>query len=69
MTSLPRVHAVTDAAVLGRPDLVTRCGRLLGTGHPVALHLRDRSRSLAAIAALTVRLGALAPQGARLFTH
>lgn len=47
---LPRVHAITDGAVLARPDFLELVRRISALGARVAIHLRDRSapgRSLA----------------------
>lgn len=47
---LPRVHAITDGAVLARPDFLDLARRISALGARVAIHLRDRSaraRSLA----------------------
>lgn len=57
---LPRVHAITDAAVLGLPDLGVRAAALASGGSAVALHARDRGASVTTIAAVAARFMALA---------
>lgn len=70
MRPLPRVHAVTDAAVLALPDLGVRAAALASAGPAVALHARDRGATGAALAAAARRLGALTrPPGASLFIN
>ena len=61
---LPRVHAVTDSAVLRLPDLGVRAAALASGGSAVALHARDRgsgsgssSGSGAAVTALAAVAG------------
>ena len=41
MRPLPRLHAVTDHAVLGLPDLGIRAAAIAAAGPAVALHVRD----------------------------
>src|SRR5690606_14168848 len=52
---LPRLHAVTDAAVRGLPDLGTRAAAIAAGGSAVALHARDRKATAADLAALADR--------------
>ena len=60
MRPLPRLHAVTDAAVLALPDFAVRAAAIAAAGSAVALHARDRTASGAALTAVTRRLLALA---------
>lgn len=60
MRPLPRVHALTDARVLARDDLAVRAAATAAAGSAVALHVRDRTASGAALTAAALRLGALA---------
>ena len=60
MRPLPRVHAITDAAVLALPDFGARAAAIASAGPAVALHARDRSAGGAALAAAAARLAALA---------
>ena len=55
MRPLPRLHAVTDAAVRGLPDLGTRAAAIAAGGSAVALHARDRNATAADLAALADR--------------
>jgi thiamine-phosphate pyrophosphorylase len=57
---LPRVHAVTDAAVLALADVAVRAAALASAGPAVALHARDRDAPAAALAATAARFVALA---------
>jgi len=57
---LPRLHAITDAAVLGRPDLGVRAAALAAAGPALALHARDRAATTRALAAVAARFVALA---------
>ena len=43
MRPLPRLHAVTDAAVLAVPDFGIRAAAIAAAGPAVALHARDRA--------------------------
>ena len=43
MRPLPRLHAITDRAVLELEDLGVRAAALASTGSVVALHARDRT--------------------------
>ena len=55
MRPLPRVHAVTDAAVRALPDLGVRAAAIASAGSAVALHARDRSATAAELAGLAER--------------
>ena len=63
---LPRVHAITDSAVLRLADLGVRAAALASGGSAVALHARgsgrgsDRGASVNALAAVAARFIALA---------
>lgn len=57
---LPRVHAVTDAAVLRLTDLGVRAAALASGGSAVALHARDRGAAVTALAAVAGRFMTLA---------
>ena len=60
MRPLPRLHAVTDAAVVGTDDFPARAAAIAAAGPAVALHARDRSAGGATLARLARRLVALA---------
>lgn len=60
MRPLPRVHAITDAAVLALPDFGVRAAAIAAAGPAMALHARDRSAGGAALAAAASRIAALA---------
>lgn len=65
---LPRLHALTDAAVRTRDDLGIRAAAIAAAGPAVALHARDRAATGALLLAFAERLGALArPPEAALF--
>jgi thiamine-phosphate diphosphorylase len=67
---LPRVHAVTDHAVLGLPDLAVRAAAIAAGGSGVALHARDRGAPVGLLAAAAVRFLALArPAEAAVFVN
>jgi thiamine-phosphate diphosphorylase len=67
---LPRLHAVTDAAVLALDDLGVRAAAIAAAGPAVALHARDRSAGGARLAAVAERLLRLArPPEAALFVN
>ena len=55
MRPLPRLHAVTDAAVRALPDLGVRAAAIAAAGSAVALHARDRAATAAELAALADR--------------
>ena len=48
MRPLPRLHAVTDAAVIAADDFPVRAAAIAAAGPAVALHARDRSAGGAA---------------------
>ncbi|MFZ5625307.1 MAG: thiamine phosphate synthase [Gemmatimonadota bacterium] len=60
MRPLPRLHAITDAAVLALPDLGVRAAAIAAAGSAVALHARDRSARAADLARTAERFVALA---------
>jgi thiamine-phosphate pyrophosphorylase len=60
MRPLPRLHAVTDAAVLAAHDLGVRAAAIAAAGSAVALHARDRAAGGAALARIAARFVALA---------
>jgi thiamine-phosphate pyrophosphorylase len=67
---LPRLHAVTDAAVIAAPDFASRAAAIAAAGSAVALHARDRSTGGAALARVAIRLVALArPPEAAVFVN
>lgn len=60
MRPLPRLHAVTDAAVLALADFPVRAAAIAAAGSAVALHARDRAATATALLGVTTRLLALA---------
>ncbi len=60
MRPLPRLHAITDAAVIAAEDFPVRAAAIASAGPAVALHARDRSAGGAALARVAQRLVALA---------
>lgn len=60
MRPLPRLHAITDAAVLADPDLGIRAAAIAAAGSAVALHARDRTMDTAGLARVALRFIALA---------
>jgi thiamine-phosphate diphosphorylase len=67
---LPRLHAITDAAVIAAPDFAVRAGAIAAAGSVVALHARDRLASGAALTRVALRLAALArPPEASVFVN
>ncbi len=67
---LPRVHAITDGAVLALPDLPVRAAALAAGGSGVALHVRDRDAPVATLVAVARRFIALArPAEASVFVN
>lgn len=60
MRPLPRLHAITDGAVLALDDFPVRAAAIAAAGSAVALHARDRSASPVALAAAARRMLALA---------
>ena len=70
MRPLPRLHAVTDAAILALPDFPVRAAAIAAAGSAVALHARDRHATGAALAQVSGRLLALArPAEAAVFVN
>jgi thiamine-phosphate diphosphorylase len=67
---LPRIHAVTDAAVIGAADFPVRAAAIAAAGSAVGLHARDRSAGGASLARVALRLVALAcPAEASVFIN
>ncbi len=60
MRPLPRLHAVTDAAVIAADDFPVRAAAIAAAGSAVALHARDRAAGGATLARVALRLVALA---------
>jgi thiamine-phosphate diphosphorylase len=60
MRPLPRLHAITDAAILGLEDFPVRAAAIASAGPAVALHARDRQATAPALTAVARRLLALA---------
>ena len=70
MRPLPRLHAVTDAAVLAAPDFGVRAAAIAAAGPAVALHARDRYAGGAALARAAERMLSLArPPEAAVFVN
>ena len=70
MRPLPRLHAVTDAAVIAAPGFGVRAAAIAAAGSAVALHARDRTAGGAMLARLATRLLALAgPPEAAVFVN
>ena len=70
MRPLPRLHAVTDHAVLALEDLGVRAAALAAAGSVVALHARDREATGARLTAVAQRFLALAgPPEAAVFVN
>jgi thiamine-phosphate pyrophosphorylase len=70
MRPLPRLHAITDAAVLEADDFGVRAAAIAAAGPAVAIHARDHAAGGAALARVTARLLALArPPGAAVFVN
>lgn len=70
MRPLPRLHAVTDAAILALPDFPVRAAALAAAGPAVGLHARDRHATGAELARAAGRLLALArPPEAAVFVN
>jgi thiamine-phosphate diphosphorylase len=70
MRPLPRLHAITDAAVLAIEDLPVRAAAIAAAGPSAALHARDRSATARALTAVTRRFLALArPPEASVFVN
>ena len=64
MRPLPRVHAITDAAVLARPDLGVRAAAIAAAGSAVALHARDQTAAVLATSAVRLLTLARPPEAA-----
>lgn len=60
MRPLPRVHAITDAAIMAEPDFGIRAAAIAAGGAPVALHVRDRAATAAHLTRVVLRVLALA---------
>lgn len=60
MRPLPRLHAITDAAVIAAEDFPVRAAAIAAAGPAVALHARDRTAGGATLARVAQRLVALA---------
>ena len=70
MRPLPRLHAVTDATVLAHPDLGIQAAAIAAAGSAVALHVRDRAATAAALSRVALRFLALArPPEASVFIN
>ncbi|MDH5283801.1 MAG: thiamine phosphate synthase [Gemmatimonadota bacterium] len=70
MRPLPRLHAVTDAAVLALDDFAARAAAIAAAGPAVALHARNRAATGAELTAIARRLTALArPPEAAVFVN
>jgi thiamine-phosphate diphosphorylase len=67
---LPRLHAITDAAVIAAEDFAVRAAAIAAAGSVVALHARDRLAGGAALTRVALRLAALArPPEASVFVN
>ena len=71
MRPLPRLHAVTDARILGRDDLTDLAARLAASvGPALALHVRDRALPARTLLARALELGRIAaPEESALFVN
>jgi thiamine-phosphate diphosphorylase len=70
MRPLPRLHAFTDASVLGAVDFGVRAAAIASAGPAVALHARDRGGSVGKLVAAAARLALLArPPEAGVFVN
>jgi thiamine-phosphate diphosphorylase len=70
MRPLPRLHAYTDARVLGFEDFAVRAAAIAAAGPGVAIHARNRSATAAELTRVTQRLIALArPPQASVFVN
>jgi len=70
MRPLPRLHAITDRAVLELEDLGVRAAALASTGSVVALHARDRTATGEKLTATARRFLSLArPPEAAVFVN
>lgn len=69
MRPLPRVHAVTDSAVLSLEDLPVRAAALAAVGSALAIHVRDRAAPAGILVQRTGRIQRLAaPPEAAVFS-
>ncbi len=69
MRPLPRLHAVTDGAVLALEDLPVRAAALAAVGSALAIHVRDRAAPAGVLVQRTGRIQRLAaPPEAAVFT-
>lgn len=59
MRPLPRLHAITDARILGDKDLGVKAAAIAALGPATALHLRDRDATTAHLAEVGRRFAAL----------
>jgi thiamine-phosphate pyrophosphorylase len=70
MRPLPRLHAITDAALLSHPELGIRAAAIASAGSAVALHARARGSGGALLASAAQRLLSLArPPEAAVFVN
>ncbi|HET6836913.1 MAG TPA: thiamine phosphate synthase [Gemmatimonadales bacterium] len=70
MRPLPRLHAITDAALLSHPELGIRAAAIAAAGSAVALHARARGSGGALLASAAQRLLSLArPPEATVFVN
>lgn len=70
MRPLPRLHAVTDRAVLAAEDLPVRAAALAAVGSALAIHVRDREAPAAVLVQRTTRIQRLAaPAEAAVFSN
>ncbi len=70
MRPLARLHAITNGAILGHPDLGVKAAAIAAGGSAVALHARDRGAAPAALARCAERFVALArPAEAQVFVN
>lgn len=70
MRPLPRLHAITDAALLSHPELGIRASAIAAAGSAVALHARARGAGGALLAGAAQRLLSLArPPEAAVFVN
>jgi thiamine-phosphate pyrophosphorylase len=70
MRPLPRLHAVTDTAVLELHDFLLRAAAIAAAGPAVAIQVRDHAATAQRLTAVTQRVAALArPPEASVFVH
>lgn len=60
MRPLPRLHAITDSAILALDDFPVRAAAIASAGPAVALHARDRHATAPALTSVARRMLALA---------